>query len=265
MRLPAASKQRNSCKDGSRTNVDWERRMSRAEGNWRHLTRLWPVAMAVLAACGGASGPAEHTANTDETVAATSSMESAEGRRRNSWVYCATEGATCVVPGQRVVRYGANGAYFYKTVSGSIACNNRTWGDPIVGMTKRCDYVASGVATTPAPPPVPAPAPVPAPTPAPVPAPTPAPAPAPVPAPAPTATLKWDSAATSGAASYRVYFGTASRSYLQTRGSGVEVGANTQYVAADLQQGLTYYFSVTSVDDNGVESAYSNEAQKTIQ
>jgi fibronectin type 3 domain-containing protein len=88
---------------------------------------------------------------------------------------------------------------------------------------------------------------------------------APTPAPAPTATLKWDSAANSGAASYRVYFGNASRSYLQARGSGVEVGANTQYVAAGLQQGLTYYFSVTSVDGNGIESAYSNEAQKTIQ
>jgi hypothetical protein len=217
--------------------------MNEAEGNSRRLRRLWPVAVAVLAACGGASDPADNTANADDTVATTTDIESAQGRRRSSWVYCAAEGATCAVPSTRLVRYGAYGTYFYKTVSGSIACNNSTWGDPAVGVGKKCDYAASTSAAAPAPAPVPAPA----------------------PAPAPTATLKWDSAATSGAARYRVYFGVGSRSYLQARGAGVEVGANTQYVATDLQQGATYYFAVTSVDANGVESAYSNEAQKVMQ
>jgi hypothetical protein len=118
--------------------------MNKAEGNWRRLRRLWPVAVAVLAACGGASDPADNTANADDTVATTTDMESAQGRRRSSWVYCSAEGATCVVPGTRLVRYGANGTYFYKTVSSSIACNNSTWGDPAVGVgKKRGEYECS--------------------------------------------------------------------------------------------------------------------------
>jgi hypothetical protein len=56
------------------------------------------------------------------------------------WVNCAAEGGTCAVPGTRSVRYGANGTYFYKTVTGSIGCNNTVWGDPLFGVVKACDY-----------------------------------------------------------------------------------------------------------------------------
>jgi parallel beta-helix repeat protein len=46
------------------------------------------------------------------------------------------------------VRYGANGSYFYKTVTGSIPCANTTWGDPAAGARKSCDISST---TTPPP------------------------------------------------------------------------------------------------------------------
>jgi hypothetical protein len=57
------------------------------------------------------------------------------------WTQCAAENATCSFSGTRVVRYGANSSYFYRTATSSIACNNATFGgDPIFGTAKHCDY-----------------------------------------------------------------------------------------------------------------------------
>jgi len=44
------------------------------------------------------------------------------------------------VDGTRQVRYGANGAYIYKTVSGQFSCSNAYFGDPIYGVVKSCSY-----------------------------------------------------------------------------------------------------------------------------
>ncbi len=72
-----------------------------------------------------------------------------------AWVNCASEGSICTVPGTRNVRYGANGTYAYKTVTGSIACDNGVWGDPLFGVFKGCAY-AGDAAPEPAPAPAPA-------------------------------------------------------------------------------------------------------------
>jgi YVTN family beta-propeller protein len=56
---------------------------------------------------------------------------------------CVSENATCTPPaGSKVtVYYGANNRYFSRMgVSGSIACNNATFGDPIPGTRKSCSY-----------------------------------------------------------------------------------------------------------------------------
>jgi YVTN family beta-propeller protein len=56
---------------------------------------------------------------------------------------CASENGTCRPPAGRVVTvyYGANSRYFSRMgVSGSIACNNATFGDPIPGTRKNCSY-----------------------------------------------------------------------------------------------------------------------------
>jgi hypothetical protein len=55
--------------------------------------------------------------------------------------FCANENGTCSFSGVAGVAYGANGAYNYKMATGSIACNNATFGDPIPGVAKSCTYL----------------------------------------------------------------------------------------------------------------------------
>ena len=70
--------------------------------------------------------------------------------RMSDWTLCASEGGVCAFTGSQEVRYGANGAYFYKTLSGGTACTNSVFGDPAVGVSKRCDTrPASGPPPTP--------------------------------------------------------------------------------------------------------------------
>ncbi|WP_244528862.1 galactose oxidase-like domain-containing protein [Methylobacterium gossipiicola] len=62
-----------------------------------------------------------------------------------NWVNCATENGTCTVAnGPKTVRYGVNGQYVTKQVTGSIACSNAAFGnDPVYGATKYCDVLAA--------------------------------------------------------------------------------------------------------------------------
>ncbi len=62
------------------------------------------------------------------------------GTGGTGWTNCAAENGTCSFSGTMAVRYGANGSYFYRTATNSIACNNATFGDPIFGTAKQCDY-----------------------------------------------------------------------------------------------------------------------------
>jgi hypothetical protein len=99
------------------------------------------------------------------------------------------------------------------------------------------------------------------------PAPGPAPAPEPAPAPAPSgkATLDWTAPTDPAVIGYRVYYGTAKGTYMQSPGTGINAGASTSYTVNGLIAGATYYFAVTSFDSAGRESPYSNEATKNIQ
>ncbi len=58
----------------------------------------------------------------------------------NGWTQCASENGTCSFSGTKAVAYGANGAFFYRTATSSIACNNATFGDPIPNTAKSCYY-----------------------------------------------------------------------------------------------------------------------------
>ena len=58
-----------------------------------------------------------------------------------AWVACADEGATCTFAHSKTVAYGARGAYAFAAASGSIACGNTSFPDPIYGVAKHC-YVA---------------------------------------------------------------------------------------------------------------------------
>lgn len=63
-----------------------------------------------------------------------------------AWIFCANQNGVCTVPGTRVVRFGANGLFKYKMITGSVTCVPANFGgDPIVGVAKQCHYTTAGV------------------------------------------------------------------------------------------------------------------------
>ncbi len=72
-------------------------------------------------------------------------------------------------------------------------------------------------------------------------------------------TLAWDPETDPSVAGYKVYYGTASRSYQYNN----DAGKNTTSTVSNLPTGTTYYFSVTAYDTTGIESGYSNEVSYT--
>lgn len=71
--------------------------------------------------------------------------------------------------------------------------------------------------------------------------------------------LSWSPNTDADLAGYKVYYGTASRTY----GTPVNVGIVSAYTLTGLNAG-TYYFAVTAYDSSGNESAFSNEASLAI-
>ena len=71
-------------------------------------------------------------------------------------------------------------------------------------------------------------------------------------------TLSWDSVAV--ADGYKVYMGTASRTY----GPATNVGNVLTYDVTGLTPGKTYYFAVTAYKAGSQDSVYSNEASKGL-
>jgi hypothetical protein len=76
--------------------------------------------------------------------------------------------------------------------------------------------------------------------------------------------LSWSATGDSRVAGYRVYWGTAPRTYNQALGSGLGAGTSTSYTVGNLPSGRTYYFAVTAYDAAGNESTFSSEASKTM-
>lgn len=66
----------------------------------------------------------------------------------SGWTWCAHEGDTCRVSGAATVRYGARGRYAERSVRGSVACHNGTFGDPVPGVAKQCEYRSSAGAAS---------------------------------------------------------------------------------------------------------------------
>jgi chitodextrinase len=83
-------------------------------------------------------------------------------------------------------------------------------------------------------------------------------------APSNSAALAWDAVVAANLSGYRIYFGTAPRTYLQPLGQGASVGNVTTHTVTGLSSATRYYFAVTATDTLGNESAYSNEAFKDI-
>ena len=59
-------------------------------------------------------------------------------------------------------------------------------------------------------------------------------------------TLAWDANTDPAVAGYKLYYGTAPRTY----GTPVDVGKVTQYTLTGIQEGVNCYFAVTAYDTN---------------
>jgi hypothetical protein len=60
------------------------------------------------------------------------------------WRTCASEGQTCQVDGRGVVRYGVNGLWSTRVLSGQVVCSNELFGDPAPQQAKRCEVRDNG-------------------------------------------------------------------------------------------------------------------------
>ena len=79
-----------------------------------------------------------------------------------------------------------------------------------------------------------------------------------------TATLAWVASTGPNLSGYRVYYGTAPRTYLQLPGQGIDVRNVTTYTVTGLSSATTYYFVATAYDMSNSESVVSNEVLKVI-
>jgi hypothetical protein len=73
-------------------------------------------------------------------------------------------------------------------------------------------------------------------------------------------TLAWSPGAGGGIAGYRLYDGVASRTYTNV----IPTGTATSNTISGLASGAIYYFTVTAVGTNGLESDYSAEVSYTV-
>ena len=73
--------------------------------------------------------------------------------------------------------------------------------------------------------------------------------------PADNVMLQWDANTEPDLKGYKIYYGTASRNYTQSK----DVGKVTTYMLTGLTEGRTYYIAVTAYDTENNESGYSNE------
>jgi len=72
--------------------------------------------------------------------------------------------------------------------------------------------------------------------------------------------LAWDPNTEPDMAGYRVYYGTASRTY----GTPIDVGNVTTYTSKGLSQRVVHHIAVTAYNMANYESAYSNEVSGQI-
>ena len=72
-------------------------------------------------------------------------------------------------------------------------------------------------------------------------------------------TLAWDRSAGTNIASYKLYYGVASRTYTNAN----NVGNVTNATISSLISGKNYYFASTAYDASGLESSYSTEVVYT--
>jgi hypothetical protein len=81
------------------------------------------------------------------------------------------------------------------------------------------------------------------------------------------ASLSWNPNTEANVVGYRIYYGIASRNSNCPPGgytNNIDVRKATNYKISNLKNGRTYYFSVTSYDESGKESCFSEEIKKAV-
>jgi len=79
-----------------------------------------------------------------------------------------------------------------------------------------------------------------------------------------SAALAWDAVTDPTFSGYRIYYGTAPGTYLQSVGQGLNVGKATSFTVTGLSSGTRYYFAATAYDTLNKETTYSDEVFKDI-
>jgi hypothetical protein len=64
------------------------------------------------------------------------------------WTFCARENEQCNFSGTKEVRYGINDVYVSQILTNGVSCNNNTFGDPVYGLQKQCEYRDAAVSGT---------------------------------------------------------------------------------------------------------------------
>ena len=77
-----------------------------------------------------------------------------------------------------------------------------------------------------------------------------------------TATLSWDTSEQANIAGHKIYQATAPGAYGAPIASVPMTVRN--YTVTGLEDGITYFFTVTAYSADGAESSFSNEVRKTI-
>lgn len=62
-----------------------------------------------------------------------------------NYILCSKQNDQCVLPSKSKVAYGVNNKFFIKdNLTGTVSCNDATFGDPFVGASKYCFYLPIG-------------------------------------------------------------------------------------------------------------------------
>ena len=77
------------------------------------------------------------------TIMAVISMVSVCQVFAEDWILCANEHQECIVPGTKMVSYGAGDRWVSKLATHRVRCGNEVFGDPAPGIVKACFYTES--------------------------------------------------------------------------------------------------------------------------
>jgi parallel beta-helix repeat protein len=106
---------------------------TRARNSRLRIRRDFLCLLALLIGCIGVFSPALAKPRKTPTGSPTPTSSTLTG-----YTFCASENQYCSFSGQKTLAYGANGQFYYLTLTGGTACSNAVFGDPLIGSAKAC-------------------------------------------------------------------------------------------------------------------------------